>query len=52
MDPGVHALQYLDVIQMKDAVHKANFYHNLSGNLANIPKVSLGLLNENLMVSG
>lgn len=40
MDPGVHALQYLDVIQMKDSTHKSNFYHNLKGALSSIPKVN------------
>lgn len=39
MDSGVHALQYLDVIQMKDSTHKSNFYHNLKGALSSIPKV-------------
>ncbi|XP_054169221.1 SCY1-like protein 2 [Oppia nitens] len=38
MDSGVHALQYLDVIQMKDSTHKSNFYHNLKGALSSIPK--------------
>lgn len=39
MDSGVCALQYLDVIQMKDSTHKSNFYHNLKPALCNIPKV-------------
>lgn len=38
MDPGVHALQYLDMIHMKDSVHKANFYPSLRGILCTIPK--------------
>ena len=40
-DSSVHALQYLDLIQMKDANHKANFYHNLKNVLPFIPKVSV-----------
>ena len=40
MDQSVHALQYLDIIQMKDPNHKANFYHNLKNVLPFIPKVS------------
>lgn len=39
MDPAVHALQYLDVIQMKDTTHKSHFYHSLKGALISIPKV-------------
>lgn len=39
MDPGVHALQYLDVINMKDSEHRANFYYSLKGVLPAIPKV-------------
>ncbi|XP_028966958.1 SCY1-like protein 2 [Galendromus occidentalis] len=38
MDPGVHALQYLDVIQMKDSTHKTHYYHNLKQTLPAIPK--------------
>ncbi|XP_076331085.1 SCY1-like protein 2 [Tachypleus tridentatus] len=38
MDPAVHALQYLDVIQMKDSTHKSHFYHSLKGTLTYIPK--------------
>ncbi|KAG8195910.1 hypothetical protein JTE90_001145 [Oedothorax gibbosus] len=38
MDPSVHALQYLDVIQMKDTTHKSHFYHSLKGALIAIPK--------------
>ncbi|XP_015781451.1 SCY1-like protein 2 [Tetranychus urticae] len=37
-DQGVHALQYLDTIQMKDSMHKANFYPSLRGVLCTIPK--------------
>lgn len=40
MDPGVHALQVLDVIHMKDSTHKMTFYHNLPQVMADIPKVS------------
>lgn len=43
MDPGVHALQVLDVIHMKDSTHKMTFYHNLPQVMADIPKVSLFL---------
>lgn len=39
MDPGVHALQYLDMIHLKDSSHKANFYPSLKGVLCTIPKV-------------
>ncbi|XP_022244432.1 SCY1-like protein 2 [Limulus polyphemus] len=38
MDPAIHALQYLDVIQMKDSIHKSHFYHSLKGTLSHIPK--------------
>ncbi|CAN8006137.1 unnamed protein product [Ixodes pacificus] len=38
MDPAVHGLQYLDVIQMKDSTHKSHFYHSLKTALPNIPK--------------
>ncbi|XP_076372839.1 SCY1-like protein 2 [Tachypleus tridentatus] len=38
MDPAIHALQYLDVIQMKDSTHKSHFYHSLKGTLSQIPK--------------
>ncbi|GFY04019.1 SCY1-like protein 2 [Trichonephila clavipes] len=38
MEPAVHALQYLDVIQMKDSTHKSHFYHSLQGTLFSIPK--------------
>ncbi|XP_067120668.1 SCY1-like protein 2 isoform X3 [Centruroides vittatus] len=38
MDPAVHALQYLDVIQMKDSTHKSHFYHSLKGALPTIPR--------------
>ncbi|XP_022236702.1 SCY1-like protein 2, partial [Limulus polyphemus] len=44
MDPSVHALQYLDVIQMKDTTHKSHFYHSLKGALPNIPRVRLATL--------
>ncbi|GFS41166.1 SCY1-like protein 2, partial [Trichonephila inaurata madagascariensis] len=37
-DPSVHALQYLDVIQMKDSTHKMHFYHSLKAQLPGIPK--------------
>ncbi|XP_022248473.1 SCY1-like protein 2 [Limulus polyphemus] len=37
-DPSIHALQYLDVIQMKDSTHKSHFYHSLKGVLPNIPR--------------
>ncbi|CAL1266831.1 unnamed protein product [Larinioides sclopetarius] len=37
-DPSVHALQYLDVIQMKDTTHKSHFYHSLKASLPGIPK--------------
>ncbi|XP_022253725.1 SCY1-like protein 2 [Limulus polyphemus] len=37
-DPSIHALQYLDVIQMKDSTHKSHFYHSLKGALPNIPR--------------
>lgn len=39
MDPGVHALQVLDVIHMKDSSSKMTFYHNLPQVMADIPKV-------------
>ncbi|XP_022258861.1 SCY1-like protein 2 isoform X1 [Limulus polyphemus] len=38
LDSSVHALQYLDVIQMKDTTHKSTFYHGLKGALPNIPR--------------
>jgi len=39
-DPAVHALQYLDVISMKDPTQKALFYrHELNDVLPYIPKV-------------
>ncbi|KAI2801048.1 hypothetical protein BLOT_011622, partial [Blomia tropicalis] len=38
LDSSVHALQYLDTIQMQDSMHKANFYHNLKNVLPFIPK--------------
>lgn len=38
MDPGVHALQVLDVIQMKDATSKMTFYHNLPQIMSEVPK--------------
>lgn len=38
MDPGVHALQVLDVIQMKDSTSKMTFYHNLPQIMNEIPK--------------
>lgn len=41
MDQSVHALQYLDILQMKDPNHKANFYHNLKKVLPFIPKVTV-----------
>ena len=40
LDSSIHALQYLDLIQMKDPMHKANFYHNLKNVLPFIPKVT------------
>jgi SCY1-like protein 2 len=40
-DPAVHALQFLDVINMKDSTQKAHFYRNtLKDVLLYIPKVS------------
>ena len=40
-DPAVHALQFLDVINMKDSTQKAHFYRNtLKDMLPYIPKVS------------
>ena len=41
MDPGVHALQVLDVILMKDSTSKMTFYHNLPQVMNEIPKVSM-----------
>ena len=38
MDPGVHALQVLDVIAMKDSTSKMTFYHNLPQIMNEIPK--------------
>lgn len=39
-DPAVHALQFLDVINMKDPTQKAHFYRNtLKEALPFIPKV-------------
>lgn len=41
-DPGVHALQFLDVINMKDPTQKVHFYKNtLSEALPFIPKVGI-----------
>ncbi|KAG9508851.1 SCY1-like protein 2, partial [Fragariocoptes setiger] len=37
-DDGVHALQYLDMIEQQDSVHKSNYYYNLTGVLPSIPK--------------
>lgn len=54
MDPAVHALQYLDVIQMKDTTHKSHFYHSLKGALASIPKVrftSLSLISSEVILT-
>ncbi|KAM7294094.1 SCY1-like protein 2 [Ixodes scapularis] len=45
MDPAVHGLQYLDVIQMKDSTHKSHFYHSLKTALPNIPKLEGSLHN-------
>jgi hypothetical protein len=39
MDPGVHALQYMDAISGKDLGYRINFYHNLRDILNLIPKV-------------
>lgn len=40
-DPAVHALQFLDVINMKDAPQKNNFYRTtLKDILLYIPRVS------------
>lgn len=39
MDTSVHALQYLDIIQMKDTMHKASFYYSFKNVLPLIPKV-------------
>ena len=40
-DPAVHALQFLDVINMKDSTQKSHFYRNtLKEVLPYIPKVS------------
>lgn len=36
---GIHALQYLDMINTKDSAYKSNFYHNLTGVLDQVPKV-------------
>ena len=39
-DPAVHALQFLDVINMKDPTQKAHFYRNtLKETMPYIPKV-------------
>ena len=43
MDPGVHALQVLDVILMKDSTSKMTFYHNLPQVMNEIPKVSVNI---------
>ncbi|CAM1318602.1 Uncharacterised protein g6973 [Pycnogonum litorale] len=37
-DPAVHALQYLDTIQMKDSAHKTQFYHSLKDTLPAVPR--------------
>ncbi|UXI17099.1 putative palmitoyltransferase [Sarcoptes scabiei] len=37
-DSSVQALHYLDIIQMKDSIHKSNFYHNLKNHLSYIPR--------------
>lgn len=39
-DPGVHALQYLDGIQLRESAHRNNFYQSLTGLMHMIPKVS------------
>lgn len=40
-DPAVHALQFLDVINMKDPTQKSHFYRNtLREVLPFIPRVS------------
>lgn len=44
MDPGVHALQYMDAISGKDLGYRINFYHNLREILNLIPKVRSLLL--------
>ena len=42
-DPAVHALQFLDVINMKDVSQKTNFYRvTLKDHLLYIPRVSNG----------
>lgn len=46
MDPGVHALQVLDVIHMKDSSSKMTFYHNLPQVMADIPKVRMRMKYE------
>jgi hypothetical protein len=40
MDPAVQALQYLDMISVKDVSQKAAFYHNLPNVMPLIPKVT------------
>lgn len=55
-DSAVHALQFLDVINMKDPTQKAHFYRNtLKDALPFIPRVSTLLFSlssyENLVVS-
>lgn len=46
-DPAVHALQFLDVINMKDVAQKNNFYRStLKDILLYIPRVSWNCLNN------
>lgn len=48
-DPAVHALQFLDVINMKDPTQKAHFYRStLKDALPFIPRVSGVNINEKL----
>lgn len=43
-DPAVHALQFLDVINMKDPTQKAHFYRStLKDALPFIPRVNINL---------
>lgn len=51
-DPCVHALQYLDVIHLKDSTHKSSFYFNLRDILINIPKVTIKLMLVDESLSG
>lgn len=50
-DPAVHALQFLDVINMKDPTQKAHFYRNtLREVLPFIPRVSKAKLDDKEIV--